>query len=152
MQTEFTRFMRHKRPSTLVIFDIDHFKNVNDKYGHRGGDEAIRETAQILTQCKRNTDIAGRYGGEEFVVILIDADANNAMIFAERLRKSIEANTIEHEGESIRFTISLGIAEFDPAITNYHQIIEHADQALYKAKQSGRNQSVIYDIAPVEET
>ncbi|MDH5484198.1 MAG: diguanylate cyclase [Gammaproteobacteria bacterium] len=146
MQAEFARFQRSKRPSTLVMFDIDHFKQVNDNYGHQAGDEVIRITAQQLTECKRNTDIAGRYGGEEFVVILDDTTAKSSMIFAERLRKKIEALIIEHECETIKFTISLGLAEFDPLMNDYHQAIEYADQALYKAKQTGRNRSVIYDL------
>ena len=146
MKIEFDRFKRSQRPASLVMFDIDHFKKINDGYGHQAGDEVIRITAQLLTECKRTTDVAGRYGGEEVVGILDDTRADNAMIFAERLRTAIEARTIEYECEKINFTISLGIAEFESGMNDYHQIIEAADQALYKAKQTGRNRALIYNI------
>jgi diguanylate cyclase (GGDEF)-like protein len=141
---EFLRAKRSKRPSCLVMFDIDHFKKVNDNYGHPAGDEVIRVTAAQLNSCKRVTDVAGRYGGEEFGVILIDTDATSAKIFTERLREKIEQSSVVHEGKSIAYTISLGIAEFDETITDYTQWIERSDKALYKAKQGGRNRSVIY--------
>jgi diguanylate cyclase (GGDEF)-like protein len=94
------------------MFDIDHFKKVNDTYGHQAGDEVIRATSRTLKQCMRTTDIAGRYGGEEFAVILIDTTADGATTFAERLRTSIESQPVVHDGKKINYTISLGLAEF----------------------------------------
>ncbi|MCW9024488.1 MAG: diguanylate cyclase [Gammaproteobacteria bacterium] len=141
---EFQRNQRTHEPCSLVMFDIDHFKKVNDTYGHQAGDEVIRQTASMLTHCKRTTDIAGRYGGEEFTVLLIGTSAENAMIFAERMRKKIEALTVKHDGEEIKFTISLGISEMGKNINNHKDWIEHSDLALYAAKHGGRNQTVIY--------
>jgi diguanylate cyclase len=141
---EFNRSKRTKQPCTLLIFDIDHFKKVNDTYGHQAGDEVIRNVASILTASIRATDIAGRYGGEEFVVLLIDTVAENANIFSERLRKKIESITIHHEQHDIKFTISLGMAEMNETIKDHKHWLECADNALYQAKGSGRNRSIIY--------
>ena len=148
---EFKRVHRTKAPCTLVLFDIDHFKKVNDTYGHQAGDEVIRITAKLLTECKRTTDIAGRYGGEEFAVILIDTVPEGAMVFAERLRKQVENHTVTHDGKDIRFTISLGLAQCSEDIRDHPHWIECSDQALYKAKQSGRNRSIVYSATGAEE-
>ncbi|WP_019603998.1 GGDEF domain-containing protein [Teredinibacter turnerae] len=144
LHVEFRRFQRHQHGSSLLMFDIDHFKKVNDTYGHPTGDEVIRRTAKVVKDALRDIDVAGRYGGEEFAVILTDTDANGAKVVAERLRTTIEQLTINHEGNSLQFTISLGIAELNPAITDPGAWIEAADRALYKAKHAGRNNSVIF--------
>jgi diguanylate cyclase (GGDEF)-like protein len=143
---EFKRFHRTETPCTLVLFDIDHFKKVNDTYGHQAGDQVIRVTARLLTECKRDTDIAGRYGGEEFAVLLIDTVPEGARVFAERLRKRVENHTVTHDGKDIRFTISLGLAQCGEDIRDHQHWIECSDQALYKAKQSGRNRSITYPV------
>ena len=141
---EFSLHMRNKQPVSLVMFDIDHFKTVNDTYGHQAGDEVIRLTADMLRFCKRETDIAGRYGGEEFTVILLDSTAESSMIFAERLRKKIQDTSVEFDDQTINFTISLGIAELNNKALSYEDWIKQADSALYQAKEGGRNQSIIY--------
>lgn len=148
LNNEFKRIKRTGHISSLVIFDIDHFKNVNDTYGHQAGDEVIRETARMLNENMRTTDIAGRYGGEEFTVILLDADAENAKIFAERLRTTIEACTIEYEGMTIKYTVSLGIAEMNEEIGTYQEWLECSDKSLYYAKENGRNQVATYHLLP----
>lgn len=145
LEREYMRQRRSGGPCCLVIFDIDHFKKVNDTYGHQAGDEVIRVTSRLLTECKRTTDIAGRYGGEEFVVILLDTPPENAIIFTERLRKIIEETCVAHDGQEIRFTISLGIAGLDKGVGSYKDWIERADLALYEAKHTGRNRSVEYN-------
>ncbi len=144
LDKEFIRIQRTREPCSLVIFDIDHFKKVNDTYGHQAGDEVIRVTAQKLIETHRNTDVAGRYGGEEFVVILVNTNADGGLYFTERLRKKIESLSVLHEGQTIDYTVSLGIAEYSPDIKNYAEWLERADRALYEAKHSGRNRSVIY--------
>ncbi len=141
---EYARYQRYHHTCSLIMFDIDHFKKVNDTYGHQAGDEVIRQTSAALRNSLRKTDIAGRYGGEEFGVILVDTDAEGAKIFAERLREHIEGLTVTHEDQAIRFTISLGIAALDDQCSDYKQWLEHSDQALYHCKRNGRNQSVIY--------
>ncbi len=142
--TEFTRFQRYQTPISLVLFDIDHFKKVNDDYGHPAGDEALRQTVSVLQQTIRETDIPGRYGGEEFAVILPAADAEAAMVFCERLRKAIAAMEVIHDQQSIKFTISLGIAELKEHTRTYNDWIENADKALFQSKSAGRNLTTIF--------
>lgn len=151
LDNEFKRIKRTGHISSLVIFDIDHFKNVNDTYGHQAGDEVIRDTARMLRENMRTTDVAGRYGGEEFTVILVDTLAEQAKIFAERLRQTIEACTIEYEGLSIKYTVSLGIAEMNEEIGSYQEWLECSDKSLYYAKENGRNQVAIYHLLPEQE-
>jgi len=145
LKEELVRSRRTGSPCSLVMLDIDHFKNINDTYGHQAGDEAIRVLSNALSIEKRETDVAGRYGGEEFCVTLIDTDAENAKIFAERLRKSIEDNTIEWEGQEIRYTISLGIAELNSETKSHETWLQKSDQALYFSKENGRNRTTISD-------
>lgn len=140
---QFKRYQRNKRPASLLMLDIDHFKAVNDTYGHPAGDEVIRVIADVLKNGVRDIDAAGRFGGEEFQVALEDTDAEGAYVVAERLRKQVE-NTLVTHGADIRFTISLGIAELHPSIINPATWLEAADKALYQAKEGGRNQAVIY--------
>jgi diguanylate cyclase len=143
---EHARCLRSHQPSTLLMFDIDHFKKVNDTYGHQAGDEVIRQTARTMLQAVRKTDIAGRYGGEEFGVILVDTNASNALIFAERLRKRIEGLTVQYDTVTIKYTISLGVAEIATTMTDHKRWLEAADQSLYLSKKNGRNQSTVYKL------
>ena len=126
------------------MFDIDHFKQVNDTYGHQAGDQVIREVARVLRENLRDTDIAGRYGGEEFGVILSNTDAQSARVFCERLRKQVAALEVEHEDLTINITVSLGISQADVSTPAYTDWLEQADQALYASKQGGRNQTRIF--------
>lgn len=141
---QFKRYQRNQHPASLLMLDIDHFKNINDTYGHPAGDDVIRATAAVLKAGIRDIDAAGRYGGEEFVVALEDTDAEGAQVVAERLRRKVEQTVVTH-GENIRFTISLGIAELNPHITSVADWLEAADKGLYQAKEGGRNQAVIYE-------
>ena len=144
LQSEFLRVKRTQQPSSLVIFDIDHFKKVNDTYGHMAGDEVIRQTSAALRESIRETDIAGRYGGEEFVVLLINTKPQDALIFAERYRKKIENLTVKYEDLEIKFTISLGISGATEETEDHMAWLALSDQALYVSKESGRNQTNIY--------
>lgn len=131
---------RRGKPITAMMLDIDHFKKVNDTYGHQAGDSVIRSLADVIRDCVRETDLAGRYGGEEFAVILTDTDVENAKKVAERIRKGAQAMVVEHDGAEINYTVSLGLAEYCPDCPSSMAWLELADQALYDAKQSGRNQ------------
>ncbi|MCU7553008.1 GGDEF domain-containing protein [Alteromonas sp. ASW11-19] len=131
---------RRNKPTTAMMLDIDHFKAVNDTYGHQAGDKVIQALAQVVKNSVRETDLAGRYGGEEFAVILTDSSLDNATKVAERIREQAEALTVEHDGQHIRFTVSLGLAEFNQQHPSSLAWLELADQALYAAKQNGRNQ------------
>ncbi|GGA68016.1 diguanylate cyclase [Neiella marina] len=139
LRQEFARMQRSHRPSTLIMLDIDHFKKVNDEFGHPAGDEVIREVARRIKRTKRSTDIAGRYGGEEFAVLLLDTEPDQAMYFAERLRKAIAKKAVEFEQHSIKLTISIGISQNSPDIDSAQAWIERADEALYTSKREGRN-------------
>lgn len=140
---EFKRYQRERGKVSLVMFDIDHFKKVNDTYGHQAGDEVIRMVASCFRHELRTTDIGGRYGGEEFCAILVGAPADGALVFAERLRESVASRVIMHEGREIRVTISLGVAELDASATDIKAWIERSDQALYQSKAGGRNRTTV---------
>lgn len=142
----FREYERHKRsdaPLSMVMIDIDHFKQVNDEYGHMAGDEVIREISKLFTEYTRISDIVGRYGGEEFAVILPDTKLEDAMLFAERMRLAVQFLSVQPS--RVRCTISLGVAEVNPNMHKYQQLIELADQALYQAKRNGRNIAVAYE-------
>ena len=130
---------RYQTPNSLIMFDIDHFKRVNDSYGHLAGDLVIQQVASAAQQSLRTCDIVGRYGGEEFGIILPETSLDGALVFAERLRKAVENLTIEYEQQAINVTISLGVAEADKSMETESQWLEAADQALYSAKNNGRN-------------
>jgi diguanylate cyclase len=142
-QKEYERCKRYKTTSSALMFDIDHFKKVNDSYGHQAGDEVIRKTAKMVMNLIRKTDVAGRYGGEEFVIYLTNTSADNAKIFAERLRQNIEKMEVKYEALHIKITISIGICEFHESLINHEKWIEEADKALYLCKEHGRNQTRI---------
>ncbi len=142
---ELKRAQRNKGAAiSLVMFDIDHFKRVNDQHGHPAGDEVIRATASALKQQLRETDIGGRYGGEEFAAILVGADAEGGMLFAERLREFVAAHTVMHDGIEIAYTISLGVAPLQPETQSVKEWISQADQALYRSKEGGRNRASLF--------
>lgn len=132
-------YQRYEQPCSLVIFDIDHFKKINDTYGHQAGDEVIRQVARTATECARSSDSVGRYGGEEFTILLPHTDLAGAQYFAERLRAKVEALAIAHEAQVIRFTISLGVAAAAKTFASESAWLEAADQALYESKRGGRN-------------
>ncbi|WP_447592082.1 diguanylate cyclase [Aquipseudomonas campi] len=144
LKREYSRHLRYGNTAALVIFDIDHFKKVNDTYGHQAGDRVIQTVADVVRHEIRDTDIAGRYGGEEFVILLPDSGLEKARLFAERLRVAIEEQRVSHDGHVIPFTISLGIAEMTPDCTDHKQLIERADHALYNSKRNGRNQVSVH--------
>lgn len=144
IETEFKRYVRHRQTSTLVMLDIDNFKRVNDKYGHTVGDYVIKHLAQIISEQVRETDITGRYGGEEFVIFLSGTSSSDAMIFTERLRKTVESSVFIYNDIEIKYTISIGIAEVLPALESVSQWLENTDKALYESKNNGRNRVTVY--------
>ncbi|WP_420555021.1 diguanylate cyclase [Neptuniibacter marinus] len=145
LNQEYARYSRTESVSSLVMFDIDHFKKVNDTYGHQAGDEVIRVISQALQGQARKTDIAGRYGGEEFGAILTGTDGINAMIFAERLRENVESLTVQYGEHLINCSISLGVSELNLEVQSATAWLEQADKALYKSKQNGRNKVTLFD-------
>jgi diguanylate cyclase (GGDEF)-like protein len=126
--------------------DIDRFKSVNDEHGHQFGDAVLKQFAKILRQEVREVDHAGRYGGEEFVLLLSDTVLDAAVTFAERVRKQVEANTFTFEGTSIRRTASFGVSAWPhPRVANCDGLVRAADDALYVAKETGRNRVIRFD-------
>ena len=144
VDVEFGRYRRYGSPVSLVMFDIDHFKKVNDTHGHLAGDDVIRHTAKITLDSIRQTDSAGRYGGEEFGLILPETDGDGAAIICDRIRMAIEESVVKTTVADIQYTVSVGIAELDSQPENYMQWLQHADEALYEAKEGGRNRVVVY--------
>ncbi|MDD2716767.1 MAG: diguanylate cyclase [Candidatus Wallbacteria bacterium] len=145
LDEEIVRARRYKDPLTLIMVDIDHFKNFNDKFGHQQGDIVLREVAGIIQATARATDIACRYGGEEFGVILPNTAAEQAMILAERLRKKVESYPFPGQDNPLHVTISLGLAEYPKMAGDKGGLISHADIALYSSKSCGRNRTSLYD-------
>ncbi len=129
----------------FLMADIDNFKAYNDRYGHLVGDAVLREVAGALKENVRQVDLVGRYGGEEFSIILTETDHNQALIIAERIRQAIEAREIKVYDELLRSTISIGISVFPVSAKDVLGLIDTADQALYKAKQTGRNKICLYE-------
>jgi diguanylate cyclase (GGDEF)-like protein len=146
LQAEFKRWTRSKNPSCLVMLDIDHFKKVNDNYGHLVGDEVIRHISDLIRELSRETDIPGRYGGEEFVVLLADTSLENGAIFAERLRKRIAQSIVKYNDLDLNYTVSMGVSEVNPSIKTYEAWIECSDAALYKSKEGGRNMITLHPV------
>jgi diguanylate cyclase (GGDEF)-like protein len=143
---EYRRSKRNLTPLSLLIIDIDHFKAVNDNYGHQMGDYCLVWLSNHLKKSlKRGSDMAFRYGGEEFCIILPDTDEKGAMVFAEALRKNIEHQACSHEDIEIALTISSGIFTYmQQDDVKPEQMFTRADKALYKAKHNGRNQTQVY--------
>jgi len=139
---EWNRAVRHKAPISILMIDLDNFKCYNDAYGHQQGDFALQTVSKIfIRELKRSTDYVARWGGEEFVVLLADADFNEASGIAERLRKETENVKIPlADGQSTRITISVGVYTLVPTPDcSIDDFMHQADEALYTAKKSGRN-------------
>ena len=138
------------QPLAVVMMDIDHFKAVNDTYGHHVGDQVLVAIAGRCRQVLRDVDHFGRIGGEEFVAVLPDTHAEAAVdLVAHRLRRTIEATPVNTDGGRVQVTMSLGVATLDADTTNFDSLMDRADQALYEAKRSGRNRVVLYNRHPL---
>lgn len=132
---------RFGKKLSLIVTDIDHFKRVNDTYGHAVGDRVIRGLGEILRGLARGTDVVGRFGGEEFCVLCEETDAHGALLLAERIREELKARAFESDLGSVSVTCSLGVAEYPEDARNDEQLFELADKALYAAKQAGRDRT-----------
>jgi diguanylate cyclase (GGDEF)-like protein len=137
---EFERARRYHHPLTAIMLDIDHFKIVNDTYGHAVGDQVLQIVAARCKAIVREIDVLGRYGGEEFVSLVLETDLKGGQVVAERLRQTVAEPWIDTDHGPITVTISLGIAVLDPQCRDLEDLLRRADQALYAAKQAGRNQ------------
>ena len=140
---EFERTKRYGRPLSLMIIDLDNLKEINDTNGHKAGDEALKSFAKVCLSELRATDLFARYGGDEFIALLVQTGQEGARETAERLRVAIEGSEVHVDGKTITLTASIGLTATTGDISSVKELIEIADNALYKAKQGGRNQIVV---------
>jgi diguanylate cyclase (GGDEF)-like protein len=140
---EVRRAQRYARPLTLLMLDLDHFKQFNDHYGHLAGDQALREIAEVLRQNARSVDILARYGGEEFAIVLPETDLRRAVFQAERIRSAVANHPFlkDESGEAKALTVSIGVAGLTSHMHKLEELVHGADQGLYCAKAAGRNRS-----------
>lgn len=142
MEAEYSQF---STPFALLFIDIDHFKQVNDSYGHRVGDDVLKTVSATIQHAIRQDDILGRWGGEEFIVLLKHVQPEHIFLIAEKIRVLVEKTLTKATNEGVRVTISIGGTSYQDGYS-IDQLIERADQAMYQAKQQGRNRSIITDI------
>jgi diguanylate cyclase (GGDEF)-like protein len=138
-ETPFKVARRHGQELSVILFDIDQFKSINDAYGHAVGDEVLKNLSGIVADTCRESDIAGRVGGEEFAILLPQTNAKNAHELADRLREQMEQSVLHLDGGEVRFTASFGVAQIFPACETLETLLAAADGAMYSAKQRGRN-------------
>jgi diguanylate cyclase (GGDEF)-like protein len=144
-EQELARALRHQRQFTVLMLDIDHFKRVNDSYGHAVGDEIIKLVPETLTKMLRTSDISGRLGGEEFAIIVPETTAEGAVILANKIREAIAKLTyLTDKQVNVQFTISIGVAPWYAEVGGIDKLLDQADQALYVSKENGRNQVTLY--------
>ncbi|HZO13669.1 MAG TPA: GGDEF domain-containing protein [Polyangiaceae bacterium] len=143
LNTEVSYSRRHSSALSLVIFDLDHFKSINDTYGHIAGDHVLIEMAAIVQTMLRAEDVLARYGGEEFCIILRGITLEDAGVLAERLRTAVESRRFMAGNQILPVTISAGVAQFDAKLEDPLALVEAADEALYAAKKAGRNQVLL---------
>lgn len=144
LSTEFDRVKRYGGEFSFIMFDLDYFKKVNDTYGHLGGDEVLCSVANEVSKLLRTSDIVGRYGGEEFGIILPATELEGARVFAERLRQSIAEAPVAYKDSSIAVSVSMGLIQYSSATPTYESMINGADMALYASKKGGRNRVTCY--------
>lgn len=143
LEEEFSRAGRYKAPLSCIMLDIDHFKSINDAFGHAQGDIVLKEITDVLRKSVRKTDIVARYGGEEFVILLPHTDKEGAFMQAERIREAARGNRCSDSNTCIMVTVSLGVATFPSEdINSADELVGKADNALYEAKRAGRNKTV----------
>ncbi|MFO0750204.1 MAG: GGDEF domain-containing protein [Myxococcota bacterium] len=139
LEREVARSRRHGRELALILFDIDHFKKINDTLGHLTGDYVLRELARLIDGRVRRDELFARYGGEEFCLVLPETTRDGAIAYAEIVRKSVEEHHFHYDGHDVPVTVSVGVTMFTPEMTKALDLVRAADEALYRAKRNGRN-------------
>ena len=148
LESEFAYAVRHRTPLSLVMFDIDHFKRINDTHGHLAGDYALSTLAKAVSDTIRQEDVFARYGGEEFAVICRGIDLGGALAFGERIRRCVDAQAFIYNGVDIKVTVSVGVAAVpEVGMKEPQELIGAADDALYQAKRQGRNRVISGNVA-----
>jgi diguanylate cyclase (GGDEF)-like protein len=141
-ESEFLRFKRYHRVFSVLVIDADHFKQINDTYGHHAGDVVLRSLSLVAMEQKRVQDTFGRLGGEEFALLMPETNLEQALIVAERIRLAWEQSPVALDGKLIQSTMSIGVAEASPQDTTLEDLLRRADRMLYKAKEAGRNRVI----------
>lgn len=142
LEAQLLEASRFKKPLSIILADVDHFKSVNDNYGHQAGDQILQGVAHIIDRNVRDIDIVARYGGEEFIVILLETNREDAVHVAEQIRQDLEGQSFNTGSKTISISSSFGVATFPNDATSAQQLVRQADQRLYKAKEGGRNRVV----------
>ncbi|MFO7813442.1 MAG: GGDEF domain-containing protein [Pelovirga sp.] len=151
LELEIERSSRNGRPTSLLMVDLDHFKKVNDIYGHEVGNQALVHVARVISGQIRKLDVVCRYGGEEFAVVLPETELHAAIPVAERIRLALAESPLQQEGLQLKLTASLGLATYRPySLSSAAELISQADHYLYQAKQGGRNRLCHTDVSPPE--
>jgi diguanylate cyclase (GGDEF)-like protein len=150
LQEEFVRARRYSLPLSVLLLDIDHFKRINDAYGHQVGDLVLSYLGKLLLSAIRATDIIARYGGEEILIIAPSTTASSAVALAERIRQHVETHELvltsePNKRQAIRITVSVGVVELDQEAADSQGLVHNADEALFRAKREGRNRVVLHD-------
>ncbi|MEW6189074.1 MAG: GGDEF domain-containing protein [Actinomycetota bacterium] len=151
LEKEMERAERYNRPLSLIMMDIDYFKDYNDVCGHKRGDDVLKQMAKMLIETTRKFDVVARYGGDEFTIILPETDKTEALNIAERIRRDVEqyAFSFDDSPEKRYLTMSLGIATYPYDAGNVDELVDGADRALYKAKKRGRNRVCLFLNSPM---
>lgn len=147
IENELTRYRRYGDCFSVILIDADHFKRINDELGHVAGDAALRHIAATCTHSVRQTDVVGRFGGEEFIVVLPRTDAREAQVVAKRIHESVQHPQFQWQERAVNVTLSLGVAQVGPQAATFDDLLNAADQALYAAKRGGRNRVAVADVA-----
>ena len=142
MYEEIAHSKRYRIPLSLLLIDVDHFKIVNDTYGHQIGDEVLKNLSKVILEMVRDSDIVARYGGEEIAIITPNTDTSEAVLLAERLRNLVQKSSlanVDATQEVVQITISIGVSSLNLVVVDKDTLVEEADKALYEAKKLGRN-------------
>lgn len=145
IENELKRFRRYGDRFSLILIDADYFKRVNDTLGHDAGDAALRYIASVCVQSVRETDVVGRFGGEEFLIVLPHTDKTEAAVVAERIRQAMHQRKFEWQRRAVTITLSLGVAEASAGAASFDELLKVVDQALYAAKRNGRDRIAVAD-------
>ena len=145
LEKEIAGAARHRQPYTIVMIDVDNLKSVNDRYGHPSGSRLVKIIASTINDCIRSSDVLARYGGDEFLVLMTHTSTENARVVAERIRTAILNTSFDTQGSRVTATVSIGIASYPDSVERADDVLEKADIALYKSKQTGRNKVTYYD-------
>ncbi|EKD69309.1 MAG: diguanylate cyclase with GAF sensor, partial [uncultured bacterium] len=148
LKAEIEKSSKTQKQFSIILSDIDHFKRFNDTYGHQAGDYVLEQTAACFKSCVRNIDVMARYGGEEFIALLPETNVNGAYVMAERIRKAVEAKVYQFNEQTMKVTVTLGVATYPVDSQNNIELVKKSDLSLYFGKENGRNRVAVASMIP----